>query len=208
MSEPLTIVQRKHGTTFSFCFQDEKLVREHADNTGSNKIAVYYNNIDVKNSGTQFVDRLKKYRYIWAVWIFCVGLALVMAQSLWVRFALVVCGLIGVGFEIASQRRWISTRHTVFRIVNPETNFKFIFVLQDQNHDRIVSELRSRWRARLRRLYLLVDDTNNPASEISKFDWLLENDVISADEHALAVAQINASKIPSTTIEAPKVALN
>jgi hypothetical protein len=206
MSEPLTIVQRKYGEMLSFRFEDEKLVREHSDHTGSNVLTLYYNNINVNNWTITNVDRLKKYRYaIMAVWSACTVLAFLTLPPL---AALGVCALIGLGLVIAQQRKWVSSRYTIFRIPNPETSVKGIKVLHDENHDRIVSEIKSRWKARLRRLFLSIDDTNDPVKESKKFDWLRDNDVISAEEYAAALAQIKVGRIPPAHAEPLKVALN
>jgi hypothetical protein len=194
MSDPLTIVQKKFSETLTFRFEDERLVRTHADASGANELAIYYNLIDVQNWTTVAVDKLKPHRYaIWAVCVFgAAGAAsgMAMPQRAFCSFV----GLIAFGLAIAQRRKWIAARYTLYRLIEPATATKFIKVLEGPDHDRIIAELKARWRTRWRRLAAQVDIAADPAKEQRKFEWLRDNGVIDAAECRRAFDLIRAAR--------------
>lgn len=64
-----------------------------------------------------------------------------------------------------------------------------ILVIQDKNHDRIVSKLKSRRKSQLLSWYGDINPENDLQQEIAKFKWLKEQKIISEQDAEQKIAQ-------------------
>jgi hypothetical protein len=104
-------------------------------------------------------------------------------------WAVLLAILAASAFLLVKYRDLTSSRSTMFGLSSP-AGLRAIQVLHDRTHDEIVGELRKRWRARLRRLHLVVNPSNDPKREAAKFAWLLERGVVSEEEYDAAIREI------------------
>lgn len=66
-------------------------------------------------------------------------------------------------------------------------------VMRDRQHDRIVAAIGGLRRERLRRIWAALNLEEDLAAERARFDWLLANNVVDAEEYADAVRRISAA---------------
>ena len=193
MAETLTIQQDSRRETLTFRFEDDRLIRRHADRSGANEISVPYADIDVRNWTTATVDRLRRYRFV--LWAFC-AISAALAAAPWLpnasRAMLACAALAGLAVEIARRRNVFADRYTMFRILEPRTRWKFIKVLHDAKGDRIVGELRARW-ATVREALVRIDFSADPSHEAARFQRLRDRGFVTAEECDAAIARIAAA---------------
>jgi hypothetical protein len=66
-----------------------------------------------------------------------------------------------------------------------------IRITHDQHHDEVLQRIKSGWIARLRKLHLAVNFENGPKQEERRFNWLLDQGVISEAEYQGAIARLS-----------------
>jgi hypothetical protein len=66
-----------------------------------------------------------------------------------------------------------------------------IRIIHDEKHDEVLARIRSGWIARLRKLHLQIDVTNDAKTEARRFKWLLDHGVISDAEYQTAIARLS-----------------
>ncbi|MGF1725540.1 hypothetical protein [Photobacterium nomapromontoriensis] len=74
-------------------------------------------------------------------------------------------------------------RHTRTEFTVLCTDRYNVKVMKDKHHDEIISELYKRRKNALRSKYFEIDMNNGIEEEISKIDWLLENEIIDKEEY-------------------------
>jgi len=105
---------------------------------------------------------------------------------------------------VLQYRRMTSIRWTAFAVEGHPSGLQAVRVVQNRSHDAIVAELMARWRARLKALHGQVQSSADPAKEVAKFSWLLEQGVITVEEHREAIDRINAVDARSYEAKAEK----
>jgi hypothetical protein len=75
-----------------------------------------------------------------------------------------------------------------------------ILIVRDKNHARILAELQSRRMAALRE-YAVIDPMILPKQNMAKFEWLLDQGVISAEEFAVYKDHILSSAEQATSAD-------
>jgi hypothetical protein len=86
------------------------------------------------------------------------------------------------------------------RVFRPDTDFTVIplkpeiRILHDEQAEAIAAEIRQRRRDALRRKMLTPDPLNSAAAESNKFRWLHEEDIVSDEEYAQAMATLSGGR--------------
>jgi hypothetical protein len=125
-----------------------------------------------------------------------IALAVVRATAgdnivfLWAVLLAIVGGSV---FLVVKYRDLTAIRSTMFRLATNPAGLKAVQVLRDKAHDEIISELQRRWRDRLRRLHLAVNQLSDPKKETDKYTWLKEHGVISDEEYEAALAELRVA---------------
>ena len=88
---------------------------------------------------------------------------------------------------------WHQVRKVAYSVF--ETEQGNLFIIQDGEHERIMSTLLSRRRARLKELYGEIDPNNDIELEIEKFQWLKNHDVLTEAEADIKIAQVERSMV-------------
>lgn len=65
-----------------------------------------------------------------------------------------------------------------------------VWVWDDALGQKVLDELESRWRARLRSLHAVIDPDNDAQREAAKFQWLRENELVDEAEYQAALGEI------------------
>lgn len=104
-----------------------------------------------------------------ATYLFVVGLVLLI-----VGFGFLF--LIGAGIFLFLYKR-SKMRFTVI-----DANQKRLYILHDTKHDEIIDNLYKNRNKYLKHKYAIIEHHNDPAFELKKFQWLLDQQVITQDE--------------------------
>jgi hypothetical protein len=77
------------------------------------------------------------------------------------------------------------TKYSVFK-----TKAGNVFIINDKNHDKIIAEMTNRKKSQLLKWYGDINFDNDFDNEISKFNWLVKQNVISQEEADEKIAQV------------------
>ena len=170
----MEIIQKRLSEKHVFTFNKDKVNFAYQDRTGSGDIDVTYADIPKKTS-VRITENtwLRNVGWIWCV-IGVLGLILQQKFVFWL--------FVGIGCLIWSH--FTKKKYTVLN-----TDKGAIWVMQDKNHDEIISELHDRRKLQLLDWYGEVNPENELANEIRKFNWLAEEGVISQTEAEQKIAQ-------------------
>ena len=175
------IKQKKNSNKHIFTFKEEFLNFAYDDKSGSGDVDLNYGDIPQKSSvQIEHNEWLRNVGYLWcALGVAQLGFALYSGAPLSGKGFWIMVGLICLAWAHYSK-----VKYTVFK--SERGNF---FVIQDKSHDRIISEISSRRKSQLLAWYGEVNPENELEQEIAKFQWLLEQDVISKEESDSKIAQ-------------------
>ena len=115
------------------------------------------------------------------------------------RYAAVafLAALSGLYF-LSQSKRWAAIKYTVLALSPPPpgSDNHSLKVIDNRDGPRILRELRSRWRARMRVVVgITVNLGNAPEKERMKFDWLRESGIIDEAEHEAAMDVLSGVKL-------------
>ena len=177
----MEIVQKKGSNKHTFRFEDGYFNFAYEDKTGSGDVDMKY--AEFPNKAIVKIDRnewLKSVGYIWcAIGVFQLGYAMYSEASLTGKGFWLMVGAICLVLAYFS-----TVKYSVYQA--DEGN---IFVIQDKVHDKIVDELNNRKRKQLFDWYGEVNPENSLETEIEKFKWLVDQNVISKEESEKKIAQ-------------------
>jgi hypothetical protein len=201
MENGTEIKQKRYGVRMAFRFDEDKLIRSHADHSGENRFSVPYGAIDVENPSTVTVNVGRRYtRLVAIVAVLAVIMMLASNHSIYTR----VFSILGWGLVIAlgaiNYFKVLSIKYTVLRIPS-RTGAENIKIIHDDNHDLIYSEILARWRKYFKKLYGAVDHAADPNKELTKFRWLKDHSIITELEYQDAVTKINSTREPEPNAE-------
>jgi hypothetical protein len=178
------ITQKRLATRATFAFGERDLRFTVSDATGSHTLTVPY--ADIERGQDEIVER-----NIWLrnAGLFWVGLSLViavLADTTPRRLRGLGWLLIGIGCLVAYR-----LRTTTFTVLHSPKG-RVLVIRNDPTHDQVLEEIDARRLRQRREWYAQVDPDNTPGREAAKFDWLRDEGVISDEEHAAAMARIQA----------------
>ncbi len=177
----MEIVQKKKSTKHTFVFNDDYFNFSYEDKSGSGDSDLNYGNLPQKTSiQIEQNEWLRNVGYLWcAIGAVQLGYAIYLQASLSGKGFWLVLGLACIVWFLFSK-----VKYTVFK--SDQGN---VFVIHDKNHDKIISELKSRRKSQLLNWYGEVNPDNELESETGKFKWLAEQDVMTKEESEQKIAQ-------------------
>lgn len=201
MENGTEIAQKKFGVRMAFRFEEDRLIRSHADHSGENRFSVPHSVIDVENPSTVTVNVARRYtRPIAIVAVLAVIMMLATSHSIDARvFSILGWGLV-IAFGVVNYFKLLSIKYTVLRIPS-RAGTENIKIIHDGNHDRIYGEILARWRKYFKQLYDAVDHAADPNKELAKFRWLRDHAIITELEYQNAVPKIVSAPEPAPNAE-------
>ena len=189
---------QKRGVKQTFTLRDDHFNFAYEDKSGSGDIDLNY--VDLPQKSSVSIEQNEWLRNVGLLWI-----ALGVAQIGWAIFNdLSLSGKgfwLMVGMACVLWAHFSKTRYSVFR-----TERGNVLVMQNKQHQQIVETLHARRKAQLLDWYGDVNPDNELESEIRKFQWLVEQDVMTQAESEQKIAQ--AQLLHNSQYESPETKLN
>jgi hypothetical protein len=188
-----TVSQRRWGYRTRFEFGEHGFEFEINEPEGLSRFSVAYETVALDR--TSFIVE-KNFRWFRRGYFVFLGVVVAMQSR---DGTVQAIGLaVGVALAVVLLLYEMSDLFDVgiTQIPNGTVPSKSICVLDDHQHSLIMAELGDRRRGRLRALLGTLDLGGDLNQERAKFDWLLANEAISADEHAAAVRRIELAELP------------
>lgn len=181
----MQIKQKRFSTTHSFTFEDESFNFKYKDATGSAEADIRYADLP-KDSSTR-IEKNPTWRNLGIMWL-VIG-TIIFVSNTQLDGTLRIGGLwFLMGCICLGVYHFTQISFTVFPINNGG-----VFIIQDgKTHDRILDELMTRRKHQLLAWLGDIDPEGEPEKEIAKFRWLVEQDVLSAQEGEARIAQVRA----------------
>ena len=180
----MEIKQRRLSTKNTFTFNDESLNFSLKDKSGSDDLDINYAAFPEKSS--TLIEQNEWLRNVGILWCllgcYNVGTAISNGFSLSLSgnaFWLVI-GLICLGTFALTK-----TKYSVFK-----TEAGKISVIKNKSHDIILSEIYARKKIQLLKWYGDINLENELENEINKFNWLVEQKIMSKVEAEEKIAQV------------------
>lgn len=182
MEYHIKIKQKRFSNNHTFTFNDESLNFAFKDKSGSDDFDLNYADFPEKSSTS--IEQNEWLRNVGALWCllgsYKIGTAIYNDLPLSGTGFWLIIGLIClVGFALTK------TKYSVFK-----TEGGNIFIINDKNHHKIIAELTSRKKLQLLKWYGDINLENELNIEINKFNWLVEQNVISKEEAEEKIAQV------------------
>jgi hypothetical protein len=194
----MEFIQKKRGVKQTFTLRDDHFNFAYEDKSGSGDIDLNY--VDFPQKSSVSIEQNEWLRNVGLLWI-----ALGVAQIGWAIFNdLSLSGKgfwLMVGMACVLWAHFSKTRYSVFR-----TERGNVLVMQNKQHQQIVETLHARRKAQLLDWYGDVNPDNELESEIRKFQWLVEQDVMTQAESEQKIAQ--AQLLHNSQYESPETKLN
>lgn len=194
----MKIVQKKASNILSFDFGEDKFDYSVTDKTGSSETTVYYGSLP--NKPGLRIEQNEWLRNVSILWI-VLGLFELAMQFFYREVFVGKWFWLTVGVACYAWYRYSRVKYSVFNCGDGS-----VYVIQGKDHDRIVSELMTRRKEQIRKVYGEIDLTNDPGREIEKFKWLLEQGILTKEEADRKIAEVEASI--TRVVDFPKLSLN
>lgn len=189
--EKLEFRQKRMANQVRFEFEPAELKYSIRDNSGERELRIDYAN--VPRATRRVFERNNWLRNVGLLWcalgVISIGLSFIASNATLGSAFWLLIGAGCLGFYKLTQ-----TNYTVI-----DTNAGSIWIIEDAQAEAIVRELRDRRNARLMALYGNFDPNNDRARELQKFDWLVEEQVITRAEadRLTAVGREKGVRLPS-----------
>ncbi|BBO26043.1 hypothetical protein AltI4_04310 [Alteromonas sp. I4] len=194
----MEFIQKKRGVKQTFTLKDDHFNFAYEDKSGSGDIDLNY--VDLPQKSSVSIEQNEWLRNVGLLWI-----ALGVAQIGWAIFNdLSLSGKgfwLMVGMACVLWAHFSKTRYSVFR-----TERGNVLVMQNKQHQQIVETLYARRKAQLLDWYGDVNPDNELENEIRKFQWLVEQDVMTQAESEQKIAQ--AQLLHNSQYESTETKLN
>lgn len=194
----MEFIQKKRGVKQTFTLRDDHFNFAYEDKSGSGDIDLNY--VDFPQKSSVSIEQNEWLRNVGLLWI-----ALGVAQIGWAIFNdLSLSGKgfwLMVGMACVLWAHFSKTRYSVFK-----TERGNVLVMQNKQHQQIVETLHARRKAQLLDWYGDVNPDNELENEIRKFQWLVEQDVMTQAESEQKIAQ--AQLLHNSQYESPETKLN
>lgn len=177
----MEIIQKKRSVKHTFTFYDDRFNVAYEEKSGSSDADITYADFPQKSSIQ--VEQNEWLRNVGLLWI-AIGMAQI-AYAFYLNAPItgrefwILIGAACVAWAYSSR-----IKYTVYRAEHGN-----IFVIQDKLHDKIIDEINSRRKAQLLNWHGEVNAENDLEYEVRKFNWLLEQEVISKEEAEQKIAQ-------------------
>ncbi len=189
----MKISQKKYTSKTNFEFDEEALKYTVSDNSGARTFSVAYGSIPTETG--EFESRNEWFRNVGLLWGL-LGLFVIVngyisngefGGSIWLTLG-VICFV----------AYWMSR----IKYTTIGTDKGNIFVIQDSDHDEILTVIDKRRKAQWAVWYGVINYQNEPRNELGKFELLLEKGAISKEEFDEARRRIlEYHQLESTTLE-------
>lgn len=177
----MEFVQKKKSNKHTFKLYDDYFNFAYEDKSGSGETDFNYADFPQKSSvQIEQNEWLRNVGYLWvALGVFQIAYAYFsdptqFSRSFWI--------LLGAGCVLWAH--FSKVKYTVFR--SEQGN---VFVIQDKQHDQIIEELNRRRKSQLLQWYGEVNPENDLEKEIQKFNWLVDQKIMSKEESEQKIAQ-------------------
>jgi len=177
----MEIAQKKFSNKTRFEFGEGSLKYTLKEKGGSRTFSVEYGSIPA--SYGELEERNEWYRNVGGIWI-AIGIIIVgsryldtgqVSGSLWLTLGLACMAVY-----------WVArTKYTTI-----DTPGGRLFVIAEAKHDEILREIDNRRKQQLLSWYGSIDYENDPAKELGKFKWLLDQDVITRSAYEESASKI------------------
>ncbi len=181
IEKSIQLKQKKFGTTITYNLKNQYFDYSIKDPSGLRTFKVDYENISTDIQTLE--EKTAWLRNIGLIW-FIIGLiqtALIIVAHQYTRFPLWL--FVGLGCLIAYY--FYTIKYSI--ISAGEIN---LLIIKDKNHDAIMSQIYSEKKRYLRNTYFKINKNNNKETELNKFGWLKENNIISLDEYQKIISKI------------------
>lgn len=192
----MKVEQKKQSNQHTFTFGSDAINFAYKDKSGSGDVDIPYGEIP-KKSSIRIEQNLwlRNVGYLWCLLgVIQLGYAVMASKPLSGTGFWLVLGAICLTWS-----HFTKVKYTVFQA--PGGN---LFVIQDdKTHDKIIEELMARRKIQLRSWYDNIDTNKTAESELAKFKWLQDQEVLTKEETAQRIAQVHA-EYGTTTIPSPR----
>lgn len=178
----MEIKQKKFSNHHTYTFESEYVNFAYKDKSGSGDFDFNYADFPEKSSIT--IEQNEWLRNVGILWCllgcYRIGSAVYSGSSLSGTGLWLVLGVICLIWFALTK-----VKYSVFK-----TERGNVFVIQDKNHENIVSELNKRKKDQLLAWYGAVNPENDKENEIEKFRWLEQQNVMTNDEAEKKIAEV------------------
>ncbi|MCJ8270611.1 MAG: hypothetical protein MJK04_14565 [Psychrosphaera sp.] len=166
--------QKKWGNKSAFELKEDHFIYSSADESSETTFKYKYTDLPTKTDCIHHIEKNILFFFL-SFSFFIGGFIQYLVYQFWkdeVRLSLVTIGIVLVIMAFKTR-----TRFTIF-----QTERGNILVIKDKEHDAIISQLYSRRSKILLEAYGEIDVTASRSHEISKFEWLFEQEVINESQ--------------------------
>lgn len=174
------LIQKKWETEINFDFMDTELYFKIKDQNGTNTMKIPYVEIDIQNID-QYIEQNEWLKNVWILWVcIWIGLQFLAQQHNSWMIIWLVCLIIfhfrKIKYSILNTDRWR------------------IFIMLDENHDKILDQIRKHKRDLLRQKFYFYDKENSPENELNKYEFLKNEGAITDEEYKKLCEELFAKK--------------
>jgi len=196
MDEVTVFTQHRFGTTLIHRLDSDEMYYTLRDMSGELQFSVKYEHIIVNEAYSLSIkDKPLARLMIRAAAVVGLGsIAAFFFSHLAAYVGIVVAlALFSLGY-LAGSTRLLAARYTMLKMAPapPGAGKRHIRVLNDNNQPAILSEIKKRWKARLRLLHIDINYSNDVVKEINKFNWLKDNAIITPEECRQAIEKLQS----------------
>lgn len=187
----MEILQKRMANHIRFEFEDAALRYWIRDNSGEREMRVDYANIPKETR--RVFERNNWLRNVGLMWcalgVIMLGLAAAASRATLGSAFWLFIGASCLGFYKLTQ-----TNYTVI-----DTDQGSIWVIENAQAETVLKELRDRRKTRLMSLYGSFNPDNDRTRELQKYDWLVEQQVLTREEadKLIAAGQGEGALLPS-----------
>jgi len=197
MDEELAFKQQRLGTSVEHRLGRDSLTYAVRDSSGAVEYTVKYETIIADQPYKLLVKNQLFFRNMMRLYAVTLVLpiALLTIHNNMATPALFIWATMLIVFYLSFSMNLLSIDYTMLKMnqLPPGMSDKAaIRIMNDKDGPRILSEIQTRWKARLRRLHSEINFSNDPNKEMAKFNWLKDHTVITDDEFREAVEKLQA----------------
>ena len=171
----MQIEQKRFAVKHTFTFSEQQLNFAFKDRSGSGDVDVAYADIPKKKSVR--IDENSWLRNAGILWC-AIGVAALLLKWSGVMW-------LPIGIACLVWYHFSKVRYTILQAEEGS-----IWVIQDKKHDDILREISDRRNRQLLSWYGEINYENDPQSEIKKFNWLAEQEVLSKEQADMKIAEV------------------
>jgi hypothetical protein len=204
------IAQRRFGRATTFRFTEDKLEFSFTDRSGQVSGSAFYEAIDTENYAKVNVNVSPRFIWLGFLVVFFVTLGLSHVDGLSQLYAALPIYLYFAFVVFVRSTKFTSVPFTILSVAGTGAANR-IRIINDKDHDSIITRIKVGRVARLRKLCLPVNASNTTATEAKKYRWLVDNGIIDQTEYLHAIAQLEGAtqmSPPNWKAHEPKPTIN